>query len=106
MWHITNVLITYTVYIVFDVLGLTVLDLFIACTFHVLEYSAFMKGYIPHACVVPAEVRKGNWITWSCSYRWLVAAMWGLGTEPGSSERATHTLNHIAVSSLSLCIMF
>lgn len=35
--------------------------------------------------------RWGHWILWSYIYRWLWAAMWALGIELGTTERATST---------------
>ena len=33
----------------------------------------------------PTEARKRYWIHWNCNYTWLWAAMWVLGSIPGSS---------------------
>lgn len=39
----------------------------------------YMSVY--HVHVVPKEVRQGHQIPWKWSYRWLLAAIWVLGTE-------------------------
>jgi hypothetical protein len=53
---------------------------------------------IPCACLVPTEVRRGCWVTWSWSFRLLWAAMWVLGTEPWSSQEqcVLLMLNHLS----------
>lgn len=41
-------------------------------------FRLFVCVCIPIPCVSlgPSEVRRGHWISWDCSYRWLWAAMW------------------------------
>lgn len=53
-----------------------------------------MNICIPHARLVPTEVRcrhqtPGNW-----SYRWLLATMWVLGTDLRPFVRESSALNH------------
>lgn len=60
----------------------------------VCEYFALMLACAPDACTTRApeacrEVRRGRWIPWNWSDRWLWVAMWVLGTEDRSSARAT-----------------
>lgn len=43
--------------------------------------------------VVPLEARRMNQTPRDWSYRWLRAAMWVLGIEPRSFERAADALN-------------
>lgn len=38
------------------------------------------------ACPLPVEVRRGAWILWNPSYRWLWATICALGTKPRSLE--------------------
>lgn len=45
---------------------------------------------VPNTGLVPTKVRKGDWIPSPWSYGWLLAAMWVLGTYPGSFVRANH----------------
>lgn len=40
----------------------------------------------------PSEVRRGNSVPWNWSLKWLLAAMWVLGTKPKSSARAASAL--------------
>ena len=47
---------------------------------------------------MPIEARRGCWIPWKWSYKWLCAVTWVLRTEPGSSGRAASALNHWAIS--------
>lgn len=44
--------------------------------------------YVPHACLVPGEIGIRRSVLWNCSYRWLWAALWVLGTELESFIRA------------------
>lgn len=55
------------------------------------EYECFAYIYvsIPHASLVPMELRRTCQIYWDQSYRWLGVAMWELRIEPGYSGRAT-----------------
>lgn len=47
-----------------------------------------------HVCEIPVKVRRGRWVFWRWSYRWLWADLqWMLGTEFGSSARRTGALN-------------
>ena len=39
------------------------------------------------ACLVPREVRR-HWVPWNYSYTWLLAVIWVLGINHGSSARA------------------
>ena len=47
--------------------------------------------YIPHAFLVPMEVRRGHLISWNWSYRQLWASMWLVGIKPCSCRRAVKT---------------
>ena len=60
-------------------------------------YFIFIECYIPYACLIPTESRGGRWIPRNWSDRWLWAATWVLGVEPGASLRAS-ALNHWAIS--------
>lgn len=51
-----------------------------------------------HACLVPLKARRGCWVSWNCSYRYLLAAMLLLGTEPGFFARAVYALKHQVIS--------
>lgn len=44
--------------------------------------------YICAPCIhsVPVETRRGHWVLWDWSYRWLGGTMWVLEPKPGSSE--------------------
>lgn len=47
----------------------------------------------PICMAVPKEARRGPPILWKWNYRQLRAAMWVLGIEPRSFERAADALN-------------
>lgn len=47
---------------------------------------------VPFTKAVPTEAKEGYHIPWNCSYRRLLASVWGLGMEPQSSGRATRHL--------------
>lgn len=47
-----------------------------------------------HMFAVPADERTRQQISWNWHYRWLLAAMWVVGTKPRLSGRATSILNH------------
>lgn len=47
-----------------------------------------------HACLVPAEVRRGLPITWNWNYRCLWGTTWLLQTKLRSSVKGTSVLNH------------
>ena len=57
------------------------------------EYGCFACLNL-HAivCAVPKETRRGCWISWSWSYRWLLATIWMLAIESMDSA-----LNHWAI---------
>lgn len=44
-------------------------------------------------CSVPVEMGRGHWVFWNWHYRWLWATMCMLRPKPGSSSRASSTLN-------------
>ena len=67
------------------------LDLFIL--FYVNECFACMHVCVPCVSSVPSDVRREPWVPWNYSYVWWRAAMWVLGTEPGSPARAKIALN-------------
>lgn len=59
----------------------------------------YLSKYAPTMCAQePSELRRGIGIPWNWSFRWLRAAMWGLGTEPSSSARAVSSLNCLYVA--------
>jgi hypothetical protein len=84
--------------------SLPVLDLLSHLMYILLKYFYFILFYYficlvfcSHACLCTMRVpRKGSQVAWNGSYRWLWAAMWVLGIEPGSSAG---TFNHWAISS-------
>ena len=49
--------------------------------------------FVHYMCSMPDEARRGLCILWNWSYRQLLAAMWVLGIEPGSSGRAASAPN-------------
>lgn len=49
-------------------------------------------------CLECVEAWNEHWIHWKWSYRWLLAALWVLGTKPGSYARAANTFNPWAIS--------
>lgn len=53
----------------------------------------YTREYFAFTCLVPAEVRRGLWISWNWSHEWLWASMWVQGIEPGSFTKATVVLN-------------
>lgn len=55
--------------------------------------------YMYHVCLVSSEVRRRCWIPWNWNQRQLWAAMWMLGTRPGSSRRAANVLKLRALPS-------
>lgn len=86
------------------------------CIFFVFEsiYIKLLKivhGYfllhvcVPCVCLMLAEARRGNWIPWYWSYRWLWATMCVLGIKPGLSGREVSAPNHWA-NSLALANVF
>lgn len=53
-----------------------------------------MNICIPHARLVPTEVRCRHQTPWNWSYRWLLATMWVLGTDLRPFVRESSALNH------------
>ena len=53
--------------------------------FSVPECVACKYICVPHLCKVPTQV-KSHWIPWKCSYGWLWATMWVLGTNTGALQ--------------------
>jgi len=47
------------------------LYLFSILLFYAYEYFAYMHVCVPCACLIPAETKRGCWILWNWSYRWL-----------------------------------
>jgi hypothetical protein len=72
-------------------------DLFILLLY-VYIYFTYMYVCALCACLVPLKARKGHWISWNWSYRWLRAAMWVLGIELWSPEWVASALNPWAIS--------
>lgn len=64
------------------------LDFFYSMCIIVLV-SCLSMHYI---CAVPIESRRGHQIPWEWSYRWLLATMWMLRTEPMSPGKAVSTV--------------
>lgn len=71
---------------------------FIRCIHFMCVYFAFMYGCVPHACIVPSDIRRWQWIPWNWSYRWLWTICGCQRIEPRSSARASNALNHWALS--------
>jgi hypothetical protein len=61
---------------------------FLRFTVCVWVFSLRVSKYIK--CVWHLQ---GPWSLWNSSYKWLWATQWVLGTEPGSSTKATMLLN-------------
>lgn len=59
---------------------------------------AYMYVCVPHICMVPVEVRKGNRSHGTGVKKWLQTTIQVQGTEPWSSVRATRDLNHGPIS--------
>ena len=59
------------------------------------EHFACIYVCAPRACLLSIELRRRHW---NQSYKLLWATRWVLGTEPGSSARATNALNCRAIS--------
>lgn len=53
--------------------------------------NACTDYYIQLSCLVSEEARRGSWLPWNWTYRWLCAA---LGIEPMTFRRAVNDLNH------------
>ena len=51
-----------------------------------------MYMYASHACSAKRAEEDIRFV--GLDYRWLLAAMWMLGTEPGPSRGAARALNH------------
>lgn len=68
----------------------------------VLPVFVYMNlcAYTLCMCLVPKETRRGNFISWSWSYRWLYDATWVLGIELWSSGREARALLNCSASSL------
>ena len=64
------------------------------------EYFAFPYVCTTCVCLVYTEIRWKYWIPWSWNCRLLWAAVWVLGTEQGSSAKATSVLTCWAASLL------
>lgn len=58
----------------------------------------WMYIYIWHMCLLPVKTRRGCLIPWNCSYGWLWAVLWVLGTRTGFSVRVTNSFNHQVTS--------
>lgn len=61
------------------------------------ECFTYMPVSALNVCLVPAEARRGHQIPWSGSHRvfyfcFLFFKHWGMGTELGSSGKASSTL--------------
>lgn len=68
-----------------------------------LQYLFLFYVFCVHFCcscvlAMPVETKRGWWILSNCNYRQLLAVVWVLRTEPGSSARATNVLNLWAIS--------
>ena len=59
-------------------------------------YFYCMHVRVPHVRLVLLEVKRRHKIPWNWRYRWLWAAIWVLGIEPGSSWRVTNDLYYWA----------
>lgn len=75
-------------------------------TIYYLFYVFYMNGrffcmYVPWACLVP-YVKKGHWILWYGSCRWLSVILSILGVKFRSSVRETSSVNHWATSPATL----
>lgn len=44
--------------------------------------------------VVPMRPKEGAGSPWDWGYRWLLAAVWVMGIEPGSSGRLANAFDH------------
>lgn len=56
-------------------------------------------GWRANVCMQePMEATKWCWISWNWNYRWLLATLWGLGTESGFSARALSALDYWGIS--------
>lgn len=66
--------------------------------FSLFFFLCFACLYVwePQAGLAPMGGRRWCQISWNYSGGWPWATMWELGTEPGSFERATHTLNCVS----------
>lgn len=53
--------------------------------------------FVYHMYAVSEEARKGHYVPQNLSYRWLLVAMWELGTKCWSFERAACALNCRAI---------
>lgn len=63
------------------------------------EYFAYIYVYVPCVCLVPAAVTRRGQIPWNWSHEGLdsqdhMNPTWMLGTELGTSARATNALGH------------
>lgn len=63
---------------------------------HTVVLSACMS-----VCAVPMEDKKGCWVLWNWSYRWLWAAMCVLGTKLRPPGKIASALNYWAISPAS-----
>lgn len=60
------------------------------------SYVGVLHVRLYTVCAALVKARKRGWILWSRHYRWLWAAIWVLGTKPGSSGKVA--LNCWAIS--------
>lgn len=61
---------------------------------------AYTDVRVPHACSVPMEARRVRQIHWNCSFRWLGAIRWVLGTHVLSKSSCCLSLQVFASWSL------
>lgn len=67
--------------------------------FYMHKCFTCMYVYVLHVCLVPTEIRKGHWMPWDRSYRWLWAITINVPRiEPGSPGGTVTALDYWAIS--------
>lgn len=70
----------------------------VAYFYFVLRVFACMRVCVPRTCLMFLKVRRGHQMPQDQSYRSLWDAMWGLGTNSGSSARTVSVVNLKAIA--------